>query len=98
MSPPLHHNHQLRMEALVIYYIVPHTLLPGVQVSRSALDISMRSVMLGSRPRSQSGCIAAALWNCSACRHQGEDSLPHAVCVMVMINVDVKETKNMKMC
>jgi hypothetical protein len=34
-------------------------------------------------------CIAAALWNCSACRHQGEDSLPHAVCVMVMINVDV---------
>jgi hypothetical protein len=89
MSPPLHHNHQLRMEALVIYYIVPHTLLPGVQVSCSALDISMRSVMLVSRPRSQSGCIAAALWNCSACRHQGEDSLPHAVCVMVMINVDV---------
>ena len=98
MSPPLHHNHQLRMEALVIYYIVPHTLLPGVQVSCSALDIPMRSVMLVSRPRSQSGCIAAALWNCSACRHQGEDSLPHAVCVMVMMNVDVKENKNMKMC
>lgn len=86
------------MEALVIYYIVPHTLLPGVQVSCSALDMSMRSVMLGSRPRSQSGCIAAALWNCSACLHQGEDSLPRAVLVMVMMNVDVKENKNMKMC
>lgn len=35
----LHERHtltQLRVEGLVIYYLVPHTLLPGVEVKRVA--------------------------------------------------------------
>jgi hypothetical protein len=33
-----HRLHQLRVEGLVIYYMVPHTLLPGVQARRVTCD------------------------------------------------------------
>jgi hypothetical protein len=66
-----HRNFQLRVEALVIYYIVPHTLLPGVQVSCSFCATSLRGVMPGIRLRSQSECIAAVPLSCSVYQRRG---------------------------